>query len=291
MKYLFCTDGSKNSFSALGAAFEFFKKGVEVDVFYLVKNKDALIKLNKSDCEGVVECENLKKIKKKSKKIIDEHANFLGEIFVECCDVQKITEHVSKNFYDMLIFGSSNYKGLQNKFFGFARKILEKSPCPVFICRGSGHGILKKNEKKILLCIDDSSTTLNAVITFMKNVNTKNHIILLTVSSQISSHSLEIYFNDVQLQEYNDREILLLDRNMDEIEKILCNNKINVKSKIHLRGNPSEEILNFVRQDFDLIVLGSHSGKGLFDFLLGSVSKEIVDYSEVPVLIIPTKVS
>lgn len=289
MKYLFCTDGSDNSFSAMEAVFGMVKKNFVIDTFYLVQDKNDLTKLNKIDCEGDFFCENLKKIKEKTKKIIKKHGHVFGEIFIEHGDSQKIIEHINENFYNMLIFGSHNYKGIRNKIFGFARKIIEKSPYPVFIYHGNGHGILQKTEKRILLCVDDSITTLNAVISFMKNVNTKNHIILLTVASQFSSRSLEICLNEVQVEEFSQREIKLLDRNMDEIEKILCHNKINVKSKIHLRGNPSEEILNFVKQDFDLIVLGSHAREGLVDFLFGSVSKDIVDYANISVLIIPTK--
>lgn len=291
MKYLFLTDGSDNSFLALEAVFGIVKKKFVIDVFYLVQDKNDLTKLNKIDCEGDFFCENLKKIEEKTKKTIKKHGHVLGEIFVEHGDVQKIIEHINKNFYNMLIFGSNNYKGIRNKIFGFARKIVEKSPYPVFIYHNNKHDVSQNKIKRILLCVDDSFATLNAVISFMKNVNSKNHIILLTVASQFSSHSLEICLNEVQVQEFNQGEIKLLDRNMDEIEKILCHNKINVKSKIHLRGNPSEEILNFVKQDFDLIVLGSHAREGLVDLLFGSVSKDVVDYVNISVLIIPTKAS
>ncbi len=291
MKYLFCTDGSDNSFSALEGACGFFKKNSIVDIFYIVKDKNTLIKLNNDDYKGCLECENFKQIKKKSEKIIEKHAYSLGEIFVECCDFKKIIEHVNKDFYNMLILGSHNYKGIRNKFFSFSRKIALKSPCPVFIYHGNENVSFSKKNKKILLCVDDSFATLNAVIYFMKNINIKSHIILLTVVKQFSSEWLENCLNDIQIQELSEREIALLDDNMCGIEKILCHNKINVKSKIHLRGNPSEEILNFVKKDFDLIVLGSHAKGGLVDFVFGSVSKEIIDYIDIPVLIVPTKTS
>lgn len=290
MRYLFCTDGSDGSFSALEAALKIAFSGAVVDIFCVLKDKNDLKKLNKDDCEGDFECENLKKITQKSKEIIEEHAHFLGEVFIEHGDVQKIIEHVEKTFYNMLILGSRNYKGLKNRIWGFSRKLVEKSSSPVFIFH-SGHIHHEEDKKKVLICVDDSYATFNAVISFMKNFNMENDVVLLTVESQFFSHQLENCLNDVQVQEFTKKEIALLDRNMDEIEKILCHNRINVKSKIHLRGNPSEEILNFVKQDFDLIVLGSHAKKGLIDFLFGSVSKNIVDYVNIPVLIIPTKAS
>lgn len=286
MKYLFCSDGSESSYSALDAALSLAKKGAVVDVLCVINSKNSLTKLNKDEFWD----EKTEKIFKKSEEIIKKHAHILGEFVVEHGDVYNIIEHAQKNFYNMLIFGSHGYKGLQNKFFGFARKVVEKSISSVFIYHPSEQK-KKLIGQKVLVCVDDSYATLNAVISFMKNFNIKNGISLLTVESQISSHTLEICFNDAEMEEFRSKEIDLLSRNMSEIENILCHNKINVKSKIHLRGNPSEEILNFVKQDFDLIVLGSHAKEGLIDFLFGSVSKNIVDYIQVPILVVPTKAS
>jgi len=286
MKYLFCTDGSDNSFLALEAVLRLVKEGAVVDVFSVLISKNDLTKRNNSDGGD----EYLKKISEKTKKIVKRHAQFLENIFVEHGDVQRIIEYLGVNFYNMIILGSHNYKGFKNKFFGFARKIVEKSAYPIFIFHGE-LSKLEKKKKKILLCVDDSFATLNAVISFMKNFNTDHDIVLLTVESQLSRQPLEICLEGNQLQEFAEKEIALLARNMDGIEKILCHNEINIKSKVHLRGNPSEEILNFAKQDFDLIVLGSHSKDGLVNFLFGSVSRNILDYVNIPVLIIPTKPS
>lgn len=283
MKYLFCTDGSKMSFNALEGALRLLKNGFVVDIFFLKEEESILKKLYKHD-EAVLD---LEEIIAKSKIIIEHHAQFLGEIFIEKGNEEAIIEHLENNFYNMAILGSHNYKGLKNQFFSFARKIVEKAPCPVFIFRGELREDL--SEKKILLCVDSTYQTLNAVISFMKNFDTNSDINLITVSADFFQHPLEISLSGNYVEEILQKETLISKKNLDEIESILCNNGITVKSKIHLRGNPSDEILNFVKQDFNLLVLGSHSRKGVIDFLFGSVSKSILDYSVLPILIVPTK--
>jgi len=281
MKYLFFTDGTKNSLNALEGALELTKNGFTVDIFYLIENKVLFKKLNNS--------ENIEEIFEAAKKIIDKHSHFFGEIFVEHGNIKTILNHLENNFYNMLIFGSHNHIGIKNQIFGFTRKVLEKSPYPVFIYRGEGHVHPHSKKKKILLCVDETYQTINAVISFMKNFNTENDIRLITISPDFFTYPVDFSYNTVQMEQCMMKEILLSDKKLDEINSILCHNNINVKSKIHLRGNPSEEILNFVKQDFDLMVMGSHAREGLIDFLLGSVSKNILDYSILPVLIVPTK--
>ena len=285
MKYLFCTDGSKESFNALEGALRLVKNGFIIDVFFIKEEENIFKKLYNKEPDSLDFEESIKK----AKDIIDVHSHFFGESFVEKGDVKKVIYHLGNNFYNMVILGSHNYQGIQNQFFSFARKILQKACCPVFIFRGKLKEELPENKKKFLLCIDSTYQTLNALISFMKNFDTDNDISLITVSADFFQHPLEISLSGNYVEEILEKETVVSKKNLDEIERILCNNRINVKSKIHLKGNPAEEILNLAKQDFDLLVLGSHSREGLVDFLFGSVSKSILDYSILPVLIVPTK--
>ncbi len=52
-------------------------------------------------------------------------------------------------------------------------------------------------------------------------------------------------------------------------------------------GNPSKEIMRIAREDnFDLIVLGSRGLGKAKSFFLGSVSKEVIQQSSCPVLVV-----
>lgn len=57
-------------------------------------------------------------------------------------------------------------------------------------------------------------------------------------------------------------------------------------------GDTADGIIN-CSKDFgaNLIVLGTHSRSGLDRLLMGSVAEHVVRYSEIPVLVVPTKES
>ena len=55
-----------------------------------------------------------------------------------------------------------------------------------------------------------------------------------------------------------------------------------------VEGFPAEEILN-AGADADIIVLGSRGGGGFARMLLGSVSSQVAEHADVPVLIIPAE--
>ena len=54
-----------------------------------------------------------------------------------------------------------------------------------------------------------------------------------------------------------------------------------------VEGFPAEEILN-AGADADIIVLGSRGGGGFARMLLGSVSSQVAEHADVPVLIMPS---
>jgi len=53
----------------------------------------------------------------------------------------------------------------------------------------------------------------------------------------------------------------------------------------HLRGDPSDGILHYIKENgISLVVMGTHGRKGLDKILFGSVAQRIVQMSPVPVL-------
>ena len=63
----------------------------------------------------------------------------------------------------------------------------------------------------------------------------------------------------------------------------------NVDVVVHLRiGQPIHELLAVIRElSPEMVVLGSHGRSPVMQLLLGSVSKELMQHSAVPVLIVP----
>jgi nucleotide-binding universal stress UspA family protein len=61
-----------------------------------------------------------------------------------------------------------------------------------------------------------------------------------------------------------------------------------IPSQVHLlEGRPADCIVEFAEEyHCNLIVIGSHGYTGLKEFVLGSVSHNVVQYSKVPVLVV-----
>ena len=90
-----------------------------------------------------------------------------------------------------------------------------------------------------------------------------------------------------------------LSRVRDEIEgriQLFCDNELGADETAKdivddiriIEGHAAEVILEQAREcDADLIVLGSHSRKGIHRVLLGSVAQKVMQRSERPVLLVP----
>ena len=73
---------------------------------------------------------------------------------------------------------------------------------------------------------------------------------------------------------------------MERIRKSLSGKSMEVKTLIR-QGDPAEKILETAQKmKVDLIFTGLHGRHGTKNFLLGSVSSKIVDYSKCPVLVV-----
>ncbi|MGE5633949.1 MAG: universal stress protein [Deltaproteobacteria bacterium] len=158
--------------------------------------------------------------------------------------------------------------------------------------------------KKILVPYDNSRPAeyaLNYAIDLVKNMKEQQQeIILLHViksyddsmksflSRRIRSPktgdtiTLEQYLKDIAI------EIKIDTKNMleDKIRRIESNG-FTLKSMV-LYGNPAEEILKFSQlEKIDLIVMGNIGLKGISKIkTLGSVSRNVLENSECPVLIV-----
>ncbi|WP_457554441.1 universal stress protein [Candidatus Pyrohabitans sp.] len=76
-------------------------------------------------------------------------------------------------------------------------------------------------------------------------------------------------------------------RSLEEGVKILRKYGIEAKTKVR-RGRAADEILKEIEEGgYNLVVLASY-GRGISKFMLGSVSREVVHRSEIPVLVMKT---
>lgn len=78
----------------------------------------------------------------------------------------------------------------------------------------------------------------------------------------------------------------LAEQTVDEAKKRLADEGVNFNVEM-IQGAPAETILKYAKDNgSDVIVIGSRGLGGIREFVLGSVSHNVVQHSRIPVLVI-----
>ena len=72
---------------------------------------------------------------------------------------------------------------------------------------------------------------------------------------------------------------------LEEFKKTVESREVNATTEIIVGLAPAQEIVKYVKDD-DLIIMASHSKKGIDKFILGSVSEEVVHRVNCHVMIL-----
>lgn len=152
--------------------------------------------------------------------------------------------------------------------------------------------------KKVLIALDYYPTAQKVAETGYEIAKAMNaQVILLHVTSDASYYSSLNYSPIMGFGGFNSVDTVQTD-NVEELAKV-AQGYLN-KSKRHLgdkkiqtvvkSGVLGETILNTASEvKADMIVIGTHSRRGLEKILVGSVAENVLRHSSIPVLIIPTK--
>lgn len=152
--------------------------------------------------------------------------------------------------------------------------------------------------KKVLIALDYYPTAQKVAETGYEIARAMNaQVILLHVTSDASYYSSLNYSPIMGFGGFNSVDTVQTD-NGEELAKV-AQGYLN-KSKRHLgdkkvqtvvkSGALGETILNTASEvEADIIVMGTHSRRGLEKILVGSVAENVLRHSSIPVLIIPTK--
>ena len=150
--------------------------------------------------------------------------------------------------------------------------------------------------KKILIALDYNPTAqkiAEAGYELAKSMNAQ--IILMHVVADYTYYSSLDYSPIMGFDQFSNLGAVQIDSAM-ELEKAA--NEYLEKSKTHLGdtsiktlvkdGDTGDAILEAAQNlDVDLIVLGSHSRRGLDKILMGRVAEKVLRHSKIPLFIIP----
>ena len=152
--------------------------------------------------------------------------------------------------------------------------------------------------KKILIALDYNPTAQKVAETGHKLAKAmKARTILLHVISDVTYYSSLNYSPIMGFEGFSSVDTVQMDT-IEEIQKVA--QTYLDKSKQHLgdekirtvvkNGVFGETILNTATElNVDIIVMGTHSRRGLEKILMGSVAENVLNHSLIPVFIIPTR--
>ncbi len=155
-----------------------------------------------------------------------------------------------------------------------------------------------ETQKKVLIAIDyntNATKIVDIAYSFAKAMKaeiTLIHVVENEVyyTSFITSPITGIVdFDSATFYQYMNSESLISAANyyLDKIKKHLKDSKVHT---IVERGNFADVILSTAKDlKVDLIIMGSHSQKWLEQVLIGSTTEKVLNHTQIPLLIIPTK--
>ncbi len=220
-------------------------------------------------------------------KIYEDNGIKAKTIMVEGEPIDKILEQAEKNNISLIVTGSRG-KRLMDEFLSgsISEGLGRKSDVPILMLR---YDILKEKDakelakmagltfKKILLPYDFSPVSKKALsyVRKLKSAGAEEIVLLHIVDTKRVETELE------------EKELLTINRkDTVAVENEIKRSKIKTKSFCQI-GDPLREILAKAdEEDVTLIVMGSH-GKGIVkEWLLGSVSLNVIRTADRPALIV-----
>lgn len=276
MKVLFCLDGSNYTLQAVNQILPFLFPHYEITLIYVTN-------LENLDRENIF---FVNIFDEAQKTFEDSGYQIAGTKVLNGDPATAILDFISAEHYDLAVLGSRSKKGIRNWLGSVSRKVVTKSPIPILITKFAEGS---ENLKKILIAADESDYSYNAIKIMLNFINLKNSSVeVLTVMTGAESLPIEIRSDKEWLEKSLISQKNIAIEILEKSKKILEKNNIIPEKLIFLEGDPAEEILNYAAKNpKNLIVMGSHGRGGFSEFLLGSVSKRVLDNSTGSVLIVP----
>lgn len=195
----------------------------------------------------------------------------ISEILLNYADLHDI---------DLIVLGTHGHRGIGRILLGStAEKIVRLAKCSVLTVGGKAHKMLSPEIGRILVPIDFSEFSLNALDTAQQLAQPLGAEISLLHVFQPISFPLPygVTSPNIMTAEVRQRTQRALDA--------LGENSAEIRVTTHTEhGFPEHEINAFAQKnDVDLIVIASHGLTGFNRFIQGSVSQEVVRQAPCPV--------
>lgn len=274
MKILFCTDGSKISFNAL-KNIAYWIKQATIDTICVIDWNILPAEITIDEENFSFSCANVADtILDYAEEEIKNLGLQLGNRIKNCGSaIESILEQSEKEKYDLILMGSHGKKGIQKWLGSVSQEIINSSKISDYIAKK------ENNKKKVLFTTDGTECSLSVIGEIISDIELSDkevHICMVNEDPNLLFLEGTLDTNwllDIQKQQY-----MYASNAIESIKKILESRGIEVNQSTILTGIPAQEIINYAKNnEIDLIILGSRNKSKMDRFLMGSVSKRILE--------------
>mgnify|MGYP004642382779 FL=1 len=283
MNVLFCTDGSKISYNSI-INFSSWVKDFSLDILSVVDWSCLPDSISIENSEFASQCSTSANV------ILDYAETYLKEMGlnvaqkIKICGeaVDTILDLVDSGKYDFVVLGSHGKKGIQKWLGSVSQEVASSANISSYISKNIN------NRKKVLFAVDNSELSAKVVLNSLNFLNLDDKEIYLATVYEVPDYLfLEGNVDSTWILEIEKKQEQASRLLLNSFEKSFIEKSFQVKDKLIFRGVPSQEIINFSnKKDIDLVVTGIRTRKHLSKFLLGSVSKRILENVKSDVLIV-----
>ena len=283
MNVLFCTDGSKISYNSI-INFSSWVKDFSLDILSVVDWSCLPDSVSIENSEFASQCSTSANV------ILDYAETYLKEMGLNVAQKIKICGEavdtilglVDSGKYDFVVLGSHGKKGIQKWLGSVSQEVASSANISSYISKNIN------NRKKVLFAVDNSELSAKVVLNSLNFLNLEDKEIYLATVYEVPDYLfLEGNVDSTWILEIEKKQEQASRLLLNSFEKSFIEKGFEVKDKLIFRGVPSQEIINFSnKKDIDLVVTGIRTRKHLSKFLLGSVSKRILENVKSDVLIV-----
>ena len=295
MKVLFCTDGSDISLYAIDKALKLIKKDFVIDIATVIETGflTTFVTFPYQSETGFPEYRN------KSEEALDNSESLIKmrnfrvdeKYLIEGHPADELLGLIQRGNYAAVILGSHGKKGFKKWLGSVSSKIAQRSTTPVLVVKPLANFDVSAAKKEFLMALDGSKNSYNAMEKAIGILDFEDvSIELLSVKSAPEDFPVEIRDDRQWLDSCLRKQDEIMEEIFESSSKLLEEHSLKEEKRTLLEGDPAEQILLHVEKYHkDLVIMGSHGRHGLSSFILGSVSKVVLEHSHSPVMIIYNK--
>lgn len=283
MNVLFCTDGSKISYNSI-VNFSSWIKDFNLDILSVIDWSCLSESIQIENSEFATQCStSANAVLEYAETYLKEMGLKISQKIKVCGEtVDTILDLTETGKYDFVVLGSHGKRGIQKWLGSVSQEVASSSNISSYISKSAN------NRKRILFSVDNSELSAKVILKSLDFLNLEDKEIYLATVYDVPDYLfLEGNVDSTWILEIEKKQEQASRLLLNSFEKSFNEKGFEVKDKVIVRGTPSQEIINFSNNnEIDLVVTGVRNRKRLSKFLLGSVSKRILENARADVLII-----